>query len=168
MKRALLLVFITIGTTNLYAQENTMNALNIKMNTLNWVAKYPSLAAEFQIGQKSSIQFRAYAADIVFISRNRTSAASLSYKQYFGNKNGINGFYAGIGIDNHFDLDNHLNHQGFNWGNDFGIGPQFTAGYQITKPSRIVLDFGLSYSVYLNSSKTGAGVIVGLGYRISK
>ncbi len=161
----LFLMLVSINTC-LTAQDSTHHVINLKMNLLNWVTKYPSLAGEFQLGKKSSLQLRAYGSDIVFISRDRTAAASLSYRKYFGKRPYINGFYAGIGIDNHFDLDNYANNKQFDWQYDYGIGPQFSLGYQITKASKIVLDFGFSYSIYINSNSTGAGLIVGLGYKI--
>lgn len=162
-----ILITLLIFLSNLKAQ-NEKKVVHIKLNTLNFLLTYPSVSAEFQIGKKSSLQLRAFYADFVFISRDRMGAASLSYRQYIGKQNGINGFYGGIGIDNHFDMDNYFNSGKFNSFYDYGIGPQFSLGYQTTTSKRWVWDFGLSYSEYFNSNSTGAGVIAGIGYKLTK
>jgi hypothetical protein len=160
-----ILVFIFFNNSN---AQNVKKAIHIKLNTLNFLLTYPSVSAEFQVGKKSSLQLRAFYADFVFISRDRMGAMGLSFRKYLGQQKGINGFYGGVGIDNHFDMDNYFYTNKFNTKTDYGIGPQFAVGYQTTTYKRWVFDFGLSYSVYFNSNSTGAGIIAGIGYKISK
>lgn len=147
------------------AQENPFpqKGIVLKTNVLHLITTLPSLGAEFQIGNKKSLQFNIYAADFVFISRSVFAGSSVMFKKYFNKTNHINGFYLGAGLEQEFQLNNYVFNRTFDSKYDYGIGPKLGLGYQKISSKKWVFDFGIGYTVLFNQNSAHASLMLGIG-----